>query len=42
MCCILVMAFSCTEGSLYSVFDIEECGEVEFTYFIGYFEAVDV
>ena len=42
MCCISVMIFSCTEGSLYSVFNIEECGGVDFTYFIGYFKAADV
>ena len=40
MCCMLAMAFSCTDGSLYSVFDIEECDGVEFTYFIEYFKVV--
>ena len=33
--CILVMAFSCIECNLYTVFDIEECGGVEFTNLSG-------
>jgi len=39
---ILVMVFSCVEYSLYTVFDIEECGGVEFINFIWYFEATTV
>ena len=42
MCCMLVIPFRCTKGSLYSVFDIEDCSEVKFTYFIGYFKAVTI
>ena len=42
MCCMLVMAFRCAEVSFYSVFNIDECGGVDFTYFIGYFKAVTV
>ena len=39
---ILVVEFRCAECSLYMVFDIEECGGVDFTKFIWYFEVTTV